>query len=286
MKKYLILLLFTSLTWGQFNPIFFASGRCVVVVTDSDAAAFISAAGITNCTQKVAIDNLVISLKSNGLWTKMKAIYPFVGGTAFSHKWNLKDPRDLDAAFRLAYIGTQIHNANGYTTNGIPNDCANSFLNPITDLASLDSAHMSIYSRTDITSTSNADFGCASNTNIRFMMEMRHSDGRIYNDMYGATVNRMSAATANSLGLFVGNRTSSTVANTWRNSTKLTTDSTTRTTSPPSIPMYVGGVNGFGAASNARTYCFATIGDGLTDADVANLYTIIQAYETALGRQI
>jgi hypothetical protein len=28
----------------------------------------------------------------------MQAIYPFIGGTAYSHKFNLKDPRDTDAA--------------------------------------------------------------------------------------------------------------------------------------------------------------------------------------------
>ena len=31
----------------------------------------------------------------------MKAIYPFVGGTATTHKFNLKDPADINAAFRL-----------------------------------------------------------------------------------------------------------------------------------------------------------------------------------------
>jgi hypothetical protein len=31
---------------------------------------------------------------------------------------------------------------------------------------------------------------------------------------------------------------------------------------------------------------FASIGDGLTDADVANLYTIVQKYQTTLGRQV
>ena len=48
----------------------------------------------------------------------MKALYPFVGGTATSHKFNLKDPRDLDAAFRLQFNGGWTHNSNGVTPNG------------------------------------------------------------------------------------------------------------------------------------------------------------------------
>ena len=68
---------------------------------DSDAQAFITAAGITDSTQQAAITNLVIGLKNDNLWTKMKAIYPFVGGTAASHKFNLKNPLDTNAAYRL-----------------------------------------------------------------------------------------------------------------------------------------------------------------------------------------
>jgi hypothetical protein len=36
-----------------------------------------------------------------GIWRKTHAIYPLLGGTASAHKFNLKDPRDLNAAYRL-----------------------------------------------------------------------------------------------------------------------------------------------------------------------------------------
>jgi hypothetical protein len=39
--------------------------------TDSDAAAFLSAAGITDSTISQAIDNLVIAAKANSWWTFM-----------------------------------------------------------------------------------------------------------------------------------------------------------------------------------------------------------------------
>jgi hypothetical protein len=85
--------------------------------SDTDANAFFTASGITNPTQQSAITNLCISLKLNNLWTPIKGIYPFVGGSASTHKWNLKDPRDLDAAFRLVFTGTS-HSANGVTFDG------------------------------------------------------------------------------------------------------------------------------------------------------------------------
>src|SRR6266536_4458570 len=82
---------------------------------DSDAQAFFTAAGITNLTYKNAINHLVVDLKDAGIWTKMKAVYPFIDSTAAKHKWNLKDPRDLDSAFRLTFHGTVTHSPNGIT---------------------------------------------------------------------------------------------------------------------------------------------------------------------------
>jgi hypothetical protein len=90
-----------------------------LIIVDPNAQAFITAAGITDPTQQAAIDNLVIGLKADGLWTPMQALYPFIGGTATQHKYNLKDPRDLDVAYRLTFNGGWTHNANGAIGNGI-----------------------------------------------------------------------------------------------------------------------------------------------------------------------
>ena len=92
----------------------------------ADAQAFITAAGITDPTQQSAIITLVTDLKGYGLWTKMKAIYPFVGGTATTHKFNLKNPLDTDGAFRLSFSGGWTHSANGALPNGT-NAFANAF---------------------------------------------------------------------------------------------------------------------------------------------------------------
>jgi hypothetical protein len=45
---------------------------------DSSASAFFTATGITGTTEQQAVNTLVTSLKSAGLWSKMKAVYPFV----------------------------------------------------------------------------------------------------------------------------------------------------------------------------------------------------------------
>jgi hypothetical protein len=63
---------------------------------DPDYQAFITATGITEPTQSAALETLVSDLKSYGLWSKMKAIYPmvtdknnrFAQSEDFSLTWN------------------------------------------------------------------------------------------------------------------------------------------------------------------------------------------------------
>jgi len=89
------------------------------VPLDPDAVAFLTAAGIADATITIAIDTLVKDLKNYGIWNKAYVIYPFVGGAAASHKYNLKDPRDLDGAFRAVFNGGVTHNSAGITGNAI-----------------------------------------------------------------------------------------------------------------------------------------------------------------------
>jgi hypothetical protein len=53
--------------------------------------------------------------------------------------------------------------------------------------------------------------------------------------------------------------------------------------------MFIGARNSNGVGGdffNTYECAFASIGDGLTDTDAANLYTRVQAYQTALSRQL
>ena len=76
---------------------------------DLDIAAFIEATGISGIDIE-AITTLVEDLKANNLWDRMKAIYPMIGGTSTTCKYNLKNPQDTDAAYRLDFQGGWIHN--------------------------------------------------------------------------------------------------------------------------------------------------------------------------------
>jgi len=254
---------------------------------DPDAVAFLTAAGITDATITAAIDTLVLDLKGYGLWSKMKAIYPFVGGTATTHKFNLKNPQDTNAAFRLVFSGGWTHSAAGAQPNGT-NGYANTNFNPLSVL-SLNNTHISIYSRTSVIVNSQRDlavFITGSDPDI----SLGTNTGVFLSDQYSFNTNRISASITDALGFYTGNRTSSTVHKLFKNGSQIgSTDTFANSQNLPNGNLFLGAANlttsGIGAYSN-KQYAFASIGDGLTDTEAANYYTAVQAFQTTLGRQV
>lgn len=261
------------------NPYVFAGGF------DPDAQAFITAAGITDNTQKTAINTLVLDMKGFGIWTKMKAIYPFVGGTATTHKWNLKNPLDTDAAFRLVFFGGWTHTSNGVQANGT-NGYADTFFNPNTGYSVNDNAHISVYSRSNQSQT-DADFGCQTGSDY-LILSIRRAD-QSNNTYYGVNSSNFAIQSAdpNSLGMYVANRIGT--SNKGYKNNAIAISATNSATVRPNANVYLSTINSggpnVGLYSN-KQYAFASIGNGLTDTEAGNFYTAVQAYQTTLGRQV
>jgi hypothetical protein len=255
---------------------------------DTDATAFITAAQLTNPTIVSAVRSLVLNLKGYGLWDKLKAIYPIVSDgisqtRASQHKWNLKDPRDLDAAYRLAFQPSGwTHSNTGALPNG--NTYANTFFAP--NLLPLNSAHMSYYSRTATTTTS-VEMGIGQTGFGEFLLAPRYSSA-LY-DISRINSGYPGGGTATvSQGLFTVSRVSSTGFKTYKNDTILTNRSSATSTTAATLPIWIGALNLNGGISDktTREVAFATIGEGLTDFEAANLYTVVQTFQTTLGRQV
>jgi hypothetical protein len=213
----------------------------------------------------------------------MKAIYPFVGGTASTHKWNLKDPRDLDAAFRLVFNGGWTHSSTGATPNGT-NGYADTKLVP-SSVLTLNNASLSIYSRTD-NIADGYDIGSSTiayTSPFALAMKSDATVGVYFVNDFSPFLN----ASANSLGL-------QTISRLVSSEIKINKNSSTRQTLTKisnvinSFPISIGALNlgGTIARYSNRQYAFSHIGDGLTDTEAANLYTRVQAYQTALNRQV
>lgn len=253
---------------------------------DADAGAFISAAGITDLTQQSAIIQLVSDLKTYGLWTKMKAIYPIVGGTASAHKFNLKDPRDLDAAFRLVFNGGWTHSSNGALPNGT-NGWANTFCNPNNNLTNND-IHLSYYSRSNTDLANSSTMGCDNATSswIRLVIRRAVNTGYV---IAGGTPGIITYTITDSRGLFIANVPTSSSRQLYRNNSLLTGSSAglgTNTIPNFNIALSADNSNGSIIEYDNKECAFASIGSGLTNTEAADLYTTIQAFQTTLGRQV
>lgn len=256
------------------NPYWY--GGC----NDPDANAFLTAAGITDSIISSAICTLVTSMKADGTWAKMSAIYPFVGGTATTHKFNLKNPADTNAAFRLSFIGGLTHNANGITGNGINAYC-NTFL-PNTALA-VNSNHISTYSRTSINENS-VDIGTYGQTPPN-TWGIHHS-ARGFG--LGSFFRNQNLAFSNSnntdgRGFYLSTRTASNFSAMYKNGIQIST----LTATPVAMlneNFNILAING--AFFSSRNLAFASIGSGLSNSEVLALYSTIQSFQTTLNRQV
>jgi len=265
---------------GGNTGIYLASLTPPVPPVDPDAQAFITAASITDPTQQSAINQLVVDLKGYSIWTKMKALYPFVGSIASQHKWNLKDPRDLDAAFRLVFNGGWTHSSTGATPNGT-NGYADTKLKVQTNISATSHAY-GVYSRTNDTTGTKVWGGFDSALSL-FVQNNFTSPNFI-----SGTSSTLISYTANpTTGLLIGTRRSATDFQAYRSGVSLGTN-TTNTTAVFDGNMYLGARNNTAGTDfySNHQLAFGFLSDGLTNTEAANLYTAVQAFQTTLNRNV
>jgi len=254
---------------------------------DPDAQAYIDAldaAGYTvSGAEETAINTFVLDLKADGIWAKSHAIYPFIGGTAATHKFNLKDPRDLDAAFRLTFFGGWTHSATGAKPNGV-NGYANTHYNASLEMT-LHDGSLSFYSRTEIANNGDQAFiandsgakviQCCPNLNVFGLGFITTVGGLASVDV----------ANPDARGFHVASRTSSTSLKAYKNASILGTDTSAGPHALPNVDLLIG--SNMGSVNWSILECaLASVGDGLTDGEVSNYYTAVQALQTALNREV
>jgi hypothetical protein len=246
---------------------------------DADAAAYLSAVdiagGTTNPTISAATDTLFTSLKSNGLYTKLKVFYPFVGATANSTA--LMGKRVSGTTYDLTYNGGWTFNSSGATPNGTTG-YANTSYPP--NLEGQNNIHMSVYNTQESTG-SRVEMGSTSaGSDIQIVSNFGANN-------YSAVNNGgQGGGPVTSSGFIVISRTGSTNFNYFLNGSK--TIKSQSSVPPNSFNVYIACRNNSGTPEyyDTKQKAFASIGSGLSDTDVANLTAIINTFQTSLGRNV
>jgi hypothetical protein len=247
---------------------------------DADAQAFFdrvtTAGGSLSATEKQAVNQLVLDLKANSLWTPLKAIYPMVGASAAACAQNLKS-----SSFTGTFTSGWTFASTGVTPNGT-SAYFNTGLQPSTQLT-LNSSHLSFYSRTNSNATE-VEIGSESGANGS-LIEIRTAGVTYYRINSAGTY--ITYADSDSRAFYISNRTASNVINGWRNSTKVATG-TVSSLGLPNQNAYIGSWNTNGIAQffSTKECAFASIGDGLTDTEASNFYTAVQAMQVSLSRNV
>jgi hypothetical protein len=256
---------------GGFTPVSSGGGF------DPDAQAFFdrvtTAGGSLTTTEKDATNTLVVSMKADGVWSSMKAIYPMVGASAGACAQNL-----VSASFTGSFSSGWTFASTGVTPNGT-SAMMDTNLSSNTVLTN-NNLSLSFYSRTNNTN-GNGDFG-DKNTTGGFSAIFLYAGGLFYG--YLADLLNIAQATTDTRGFYTISRSNTTQINFYRNGANFGTNPKTSVASTLNSGTLV-----IGQANNLysnRQCAFATVADGLTDTQATDFYTAVQAFQTTLSRQV
>jgi hypothetical protein len=254
---------------------------------DADAQAYITAAGITDATQRAAAIMLVEDLKaiSDGVvWAdKLDIVYPHLGASEAAHKINLKDPRDLDAAFRTTFVGPWTHDENGVTGDGLASYARTHFI-PSAQRADGDEHCGVVITTNSVGSGDPYDIGAFTDGSHRSMIQARNSSDQMTGAMNETVVQ---VANADSRGHYIMTRRGATEAEFYKDGVSV------GVATPPGQPLgaiptteYVFGALRSDYGHSGRRITGLHIGGTLTDAEAAAVTAAFDAFNTFLGRAV
>lgn len=268
-----------SIGIGIGIPFYRASGGSAPSNTPRTQA-FLTATGITDATIISALNTMDNSLISAGLLPsgtgagKIKALYPFVGATAGTHKFNFVNPLDTNAAFRLAFAGGWTHSINGALGNGT-NSNANTFIQM--QSAFRDNISFYWYLRNASGNSNPIMAASPNNGSINFYPSF---GGDIYARINGGGGPHGSTP-APTKGFFASRSNSSQIL-VGRNGSYTTYS---QSSDPPSNQEILLGGNSSIAYTDNQIAMF-TVASGLTNGEGISLDSIVVAFQTTLGRNV
>ena len=258
---------------------------------DVDAAAYlsavVSAGGAVTSPMSAATNNMFLALKSNNLYNKLEIFYPMIGGISNSIRIEAKGR----TAFNINFTGALTFNYSGVTmpfNNGVFGET--NFV-PSVDATGMtsNSVHIAMYN--GITGDGNGYVGTINNfSSNKLYLLLNYSSSPSYvwpaaNDDGAYYI--LTGSPINTTGMWISTRENPSTVNLYGNGSLVLSGGATASVGLPPSSIHIPGVSQTGnsnwGTSSGRLQ-FASVGQGLSAGESATLSSIINAFQTALGR--
>jgi hypothetical protein len=253
---------------------------------DADAQAFFNrvttAGGTLSATEQNAVNTLVIQMKTDGIWTKMKAIYPMVGASAAACAQNLKS-----SSFTGTFTSGWTYASTGVTPNGT-SAYMNTGFNTATN-QSINNLSLSVYVRTAAMGIGSiTDMGNWENPSALPLTNIQTSATARFFYCWDYSTATISFFTSDASGMWGTSRSGTASWESFQRNVSVSQTTTTTQSTIPNNNVYLGAANGNGTTTefSSRQIAFAHLGDSLSNTNFNNFYTAVQAFQTTLSRQV
>jgi hypothetical protein len=262
---------------------------------DPDVQAFLDETLITDDVIVNALITLVKQLKEQELWSKMYAIYPFVGGSLTTKAYNLRDV----STHTIGWGTGAIDDPKGVDFDGTTSAYGDTNLNFKTlGYSTIENMHISFYTPDDRALVRSNPWGA--------IQEFGYSDDRIsftfdplpqnyFVDMWADnnTSSRLAVTPGTDngdKGFYVVTTASATDLRIRHDKVQTGSFTSTRDANPvPDLDLYIGNVNIDNTTDpsilNTRVLGFVTVGQNLTNTEADKLDDIVSLFNTALAKK-
>jgi len=274
----------TNVVYNSAVPIDSDARAYLDAISPFYSATWLSDIGKTLAQFETDTSDMFIALKDNLLYARLKAFYPMSGGTADSIKFNAKDPRNLDAAFRLTAFGSPAVTFNGIQGNGTT-QYYSTHLNPTIAIPSATSYSHSVYSNSVVISRNQSEIGSITRNNSVFIAT-KWSDNNTYIDNGNSGSNRVIVNNAGQTGLILGSRVANNDSRGFVRGLQTGATQTIIGGTLTNHDLYLISYNNSGnpTAFSNRALQFAHVGDGMTAAEVAIFNSIVHTAQLNQNR--
>lgn len=241
-------------------------------------------------TEQDALQGIYDGLIADNTWSAIKAFYPMVGRSSEYHRYNFKDYRNSDLAFRLTFNNdsAEAHSNLGYLGNRALGRSANTHY---LWSGTLTSTFVGVYVTVSEVADSNQRSllgGTNNSPNTNRVLLARSFAGTTRAELANDSGGTVDGGTANRTKLgFIGVSNINGTVELWDGNTVIATASKTIPTVGGSVALqlldYINNLTSSHSYSDAGLGS-AVIATGLTKPDIVNVINRINTFNSALGR--